>query len=757
MPESSARALLLYPPITDPSSPYHSLVYVASYARANGFPDIEVRDTNIEALTYCARPDFLKRLKQRLEVRRRKLDQSLYLTRLEQLEYLYVIGAEALDAEMPSRAIEKLKDEETFYDYSTYRDCVRQLQLWMKSLSCESFPGQYDQGFNLPAGGLFSKSKVADLTNKAVLDRVVGPLREYFHQEFFPELLGAGYSVIGINVTYTSQLPYSLWLMWEIRRLLPDTYIVVGGTEISDVWKYMKDKAQFGQLFRHADACVIGEGETAFARILESLSLGKRPGAIANVVRIDGSTQSHFPPPNVTYENLDALPKPEYELIRSDLYFSPHRFIYYSPTRGCYWNKCTFCDYGLNFGTPTSPWRQRSLELVIEDLECASKYARHLYLSVDVLAPGALLKLAQAIADAKIDIRWSAEIRLEKYFNAERCDILRRSGCVAVSVGFESGSQRILDKINKGTRLDHIETTIKNFSGAGISVQMMGFTGFPSESYDEALESISYLKRNGSYWTVAGLGNFVLTPGAIVAQRPVDFNLLNVKALTGDDIVRQMAYRELDVTAQTPDQASVIQERKKELMRSEFDRPFAGGIDTAHSVFYYDRYERGFPQPLVSAARSEAAAISPDVPLALNGTILPHVPYNLLEFFNAEQLSDLHKSAYGRGLSLDSKALEHDLAGDEKAVSPVAAQNPYFLRSDGEFIPCSFELLDLLTKVDGKRTLGEILDLTYSENPQHKALYNMLAYTMARLRIIKAGQVSGLHLDAGRHIFCAAS
>lgn len=332
------------------------MIYVASYARQQGFNAVDVRDTNIEALNYCARPEAIRPLIRRWAQRRHQLATQRSLSKLEQIEYSYLVRAEALEPQAPSRAIAAFKNPETFYDYAQYREAARQIELWMNSLSCSAFPGQFIGTSLTWAGGLFNTSSEADLTNKGLLDRIVGPFREYFHDLFFPDLRHRQYDLVGISVTYTSQLPYTLWLLRELRRILPDVYLVCGGAEVSDVWKYVINRDSFARIFQEADACVIGEGETAFARILEALSRRERPAQIQNVVCRDRHNGTYAPPPSIAYEALDSLPTPDYELMSSDSYFSPHLFYYYSPTRGCYWNKCTFCDYGLNFGTPTSPW-----------------------------------------------------------------------------------------------------------------------------------------------------------------------------------------------------------------------------------------------------------------------------------------------------------------------------------------------------------------------------------------------------------------
>jgi len=740
MSETSPAALLLYPPLTDPTAPYHSLVYVASCARQQGFLAVEVCDTNIEALNYCARPDVLCRMMQGWEARRHRLSAQPSLSKLEQIEYCYLVRAQALEPQSPGRAISVLKDPEAFYDYSLYRDAVRQIELWLNSLSCDAFPGQF-VGMSLTwAGGLFNTSSEADLTNEKLLERVVGPFREYFCEVFFPELRRRQYDLIGINVTYTSQLPYALWLVRKIREILPDSYLVCGGTEVSDIWKYVLNRDSFARIFREADACVVGEGETAFVRILESLSLHRRPSQIPNVVSLDRQRGTCTPPPTIVYEDLDLLPTPEYRLMSSESYFSPHLFHYYSPTRGCYWNKCTFCDYGLNFGTPTSPWRQRSIELVVRDLQAVSQITPYVYLSVDVLAPGALLKLAQAIIDAKVNIRWAAEMRLEKYFNKERCETLQRSGCLAVSVGFESGSQRILDQIQKGTKLDQIEITLKEFNRAGIAVQMMGFTGFPTESYGEAMESILYLKRNSSHWTVGGLGDFVLTPGAIVAQRPADFNISNVRPFAGNDINRYLNFDELPQPSKTPEEKLVIKEAKRQLDRVEFNRPFAGGTDSAHSIFYYNKYGLAFPLSFIPSS-GQAGPFDEDVAVILNGKMISNERYDLLSLFDSKELDAIHeKVRFTEGIAFNSMTIKAELEGEHEAALPIDGESSYLLSSDGVSIPCSFELLDLLVNVDGARTIREIIAAVCPQNAGQESTYSLLARAMWEMRVIMPKQ-----------------
>ena len=195
---------------------------------------------------------------------------------------------------------------------------------------------------------------------------------------------------------------------------------------------------------------------------------------------------------------------------------------------------------------------------MLHDITEISRSYQHIYFSVDVLAPATLLQVAERIVETGLDIRWGAEIRLEKYWTPERCDLLYKSGARAISVGFESGNQRILDCIKKGVRINRVPAILQSFHEAGIGVQMMGFTGFPTENLDEAMDSVRFLESNRNCWTFGGLGKFVLTPGAQVALHPERFGIHSLHARAGDDIVTHLEYEDpTDMGMRAPSWKSV--------------------------------------------------------------------------------------------------------------------------------------------------------------------------------------------------------
>ncbi|GIE91015.1 B12-binding domain-containing radical SAM protein [Actinoplanes regularis] len=575
------KAVLIYPPLTDPTSGYHSLSYLDSFARSRGYPAADMIDANIEAFHHSFSPAGVAWLREALTA----APASDPLAHYDDVSW----QVEALRTGEPDPAgvrdaVAVLRDPERFYRYDHYARAVEQVLAWMNCLAGTGFPGQFTNGFQLRMPPAVALGSVAALRDEAVLDRLARPFQPYVEGVLIPQLVAGDYDVVGLNITYQAQLPFALWLARLIRRALPGVFLVAGGTEASDVWKYLRDKTQMFAVFENFDAVVVGEGETAWVEILDSVSAGTIPSSHPNIRLHPRYRAMNLLP--VRYEPIRGLPTPDYSRLPWDKYLSPERFVYYSPTRGCYWNRCTFCDYGLNTDGPTSPWRQDTVESIVTDVAELSKFAKFIYFSVDVLAPATILRFAERVLETGIDVRWGAEIRLEKYWSDERCETLRRAGCVAVSVGFESGNQRVLDLIDKGTRPDRVRQTITSMTKADIGVQMMGFTGFPTETAAEGRESIDFLLDNRDLWTFGGLGQFMLTSGSIVARRPDRFGVTDIRPLPGSDIQRVLLYDE-PISEAARAELSVAAARAFEMPHA---RPWLSSVDTPHSFFYHDRF-----------------------------------------------------------------------------------------------------------------------------------------------------------------------
>src|SRR4029077_2745792 len=164
-----------------------------------------------EALNYLAQPNVFDELLRGWERRLETFSKKPSLSGSEQIEYQQLVRTRLLEPESARDAIATLRDPERFYDYAAYHEAVQTILTWLKSLSLDAFPGQFDHGFDLVATPC-NLSSIDELSDASVLERIVGPFRRYFDDVFLPWVRNERFDVVGLNVTYTSQLPYALWL-----------------------------------------------------------------------------------------------------------------------------------------------------------------------------------------------------------------------------------------------------------------------------------------------------------------------------------------------------------------------------------------------------------------------------------------------------------------------------------------------------------------------------------------------------------------
>lgn len=604
----SFRVTLMHPPLDDPTLPYHANAYLAGHLKIMGHEEVGIRDVNIEYVNYCLEHESVIAFQQEADRRIRGLEARSSLSYQEQEQYYRLLAAPRHTHDELADAVRVLRSLDEFLDYSAYVKAMNCINGHFGLLGAISYPGEIEN-FMLKSRGRYSPYSLADLLSADLADKLCYPFARFFESRLCRDQEFLDTDLFGISVVYDHQLVHALHLARMIKRLWPEKKVVLGGTAISQLFKYLKVKQRIKLFFKLCDAMVIGEGESALCEIVKRRGELSSDARISNTITYD-PYRDLLELPSIRYEDVSALGPPLYE-YRWDLYLSPARGINYSPTRGCYWNRCTFCDYGLNFDRPTSPWRERRIDQVINDLRSARDRfgIRYVYLAVDVMAPSYMEKLADAIIREGIDIRWSSEIRLEKAFKKEKVQKIAASGAVCLSFGMESGNQRVLDLIDKGTKLEFMSEAMRNFAEAGVAVQLMAFTGFPTETAAEAEETRKFIRDNEPFWSAGGLGKFLLTGAAIVARNPEKFGIRIVETKDAD-IGRGITYTMADEEerrSNLTEEADASFDDSSAEFPAVFGRPWAGGTDTLHSMIYYERFGRGaFKQRTLSTVSPRA-------------------------------------------------------------------------------------------------------------------------------------------------------
>ncbi|RYE92129.1 MAG: radical SAM protein [Myxococcales bacterium] len=610
---SPAEVALVYPPTCDPTAPYLAIPMLTGFLRSRGVSVLPI-DANIEAFDELLSPGSLGGLRDRLEARLTELDGRSELAHAEQLEYAALARARG-DAHAVPEGIADAKatfrDAARFYDADAYASAVATVEAALRVVSATHHPLHLDfTAYRTPFG----------LTTMAEVDRAgqpaADPFDAYVTGTLIPKLRASGATVVGVSVCFPGQLQPAYAFAMKIKRALPDVHVTCGGPGITQMLIRLSGQRLARALGPFDSACVF-EGEHTLLALVEALRIADAPArtkamrGLTNVVLRDRLAGARFLSGH-GMEDLKALPAPDFDGLALDRYLAPQLVLPYDPTRGCYWGKCTFCHYGLA-EVGTAAYRERGVGAIVEQLRgLTEKYdTKHFYLSQDSVAPKTLVRLAQALIDENLEIRWATDLKPEKYLTPARAETLRQGGAVACALGVESGSQRVLDLIDKGAPVTVVKDVVDRLSAAGIAAEAMCFTEFPTETHGEALETLDLIDERREKLAVYIVGEFGLTHGSLVAQSPERFGIKETWELAGDDLGLGIFFEPV-TPWKTADERADVDERLAELSEGWTLRtyPWAGAVSTAHTILYYDRFgpsvfrdlaERGLDEEILGA------------------------------------------------------------------------------------------------------------------------------------------------------------
>jgi len=340
--------------------------------------------------------------------------------------------------------------------------------------------------------------------------------------------------VIGISVPFPGNVLGALRLAQTVRELEPGIKIVWGGGFVSTELRRMSDS----RLFAYVDALVYDEGEMPLAGLLDYFAAPTRSEPPAQTrMLVDGVVTDLRPAPGraaalaPATPTYDGLALADY-LAMIDMANPMHRL--WTDTRwnklvvarGCYWKKCAFCDVTLPY---IAHYQPNSAEILVDQIEhLIGETGQRGFHFVDEAAPPAALRtLAQEIFRRGVQISWWANIRFEKAFDHDMCQLLARSGCIAVTGGIEAAHNRLLRLMNKGVTLAQAARVTKAFADSGVRVHAYLIYGFPSETVQETIDSLEYVRQlfvagclDSAFWH-----RFALTVHSPIARHPERFGI----------------------------------------------------------------------------------------------------------------------------------------------------------------------------------------------------------------------------------------
>lgn len=301
-----------------------------------------------------------------------------------------------------------------------------------------------------------SPLKSSDLLH-AAQNFEANPFFPYFSGRISGMLENSPSCCAGISVNYLSQALPAFALAGFIRERFPAVRIILGGGLITSWLSRPGWKNPFSGL---VDLLVPGPGEGA----LLALS-GKK--------------------------NCGVAFRPDYAFFPLANYLSPGPVLPYSTAGGCWWRKCSFCPEKAE----GNDYRPLAPDLALAEIKRLAELEKPaiVHFLDNALSP----KFLEGIAECRPGIPWYGFARITTHLtDPDFCRALRRSGCVMMKLGIESGDQRVLDGLNKGINLHTVEAALKSLHEAGIAAYVYLLFGTPPETLEAARNTMDFVLKN---------------------------------------------------------------------------------------------------------------------------------------------------------------------------------------------------------------------------------------------------------------------
>lgn len=369
-----------------------------------------------------------------------------------------------------------LRNETQSWDISRYTRAVMDVQRVLEKSSAKdgirvSLSDYQDASL--------SPIKSGDLL-RAAEEPEKNPFYPYFRDWLIPQSSGAQDGYVGISLNFLSQALTVFSMIGYLRREKPDAKIILGGGLVTSWLKQPAWKSPFKGL---VDGLIAGPGE-AYLRDLFDIK-----DCIGNA-------------------------RPRYDLFPLNQYLSPCFILPYSASSGCYWRNCLFCPEKAE----ANPYVAVSVDDAIKDLRILIEMHRPVMIHFLDNAMNPLL-LKKLVAEP-LNVPWYGFVRITDHFkDPDFCIGLKKSGCVMLKTGVESGDQGVLDSLQKGIDLETVSIALRNIKKAGIGAYLYFLFGTPAENLPEARHTLDFVKKHADAIDFLNLAIFNMPANGPDAER----------------------------------------------------------------------------------------------------------------------------------------------------------------------------------------------------------------------------------------------
>jgi len=305
------------------------------------------------------------------------------------------------------------------------------------------------------------------------------------------ELIKSHPDVVGVTSATLTYKP-ALEIVKTAKEALPNCLLILGGPHVTVLDEQTLNEAP------EADIIVRGEGEQTMLELADLVSRSD----LKNIQEVEGITFRRNDKivrnkDRAFIQNLDELPHPAYEHFQLSKYkLSGKMYLPIITSRGCPF-QCTFCLASRMCG---KRFRTRSPKKVVDELE----WLRDVH-GADVFAfyddtftfdIKRAYEICEEMRNRGFDLPWDCRTRVDR-ISTEVLSKMRDANCQLIHFGVESGSQKMLSAMKKGTTVEQNERAIRWTKEVGISVAISVVVGYPGETADMLKQTFDFIRKTG--------------------------------------------------------------------------------------------------------------------------------------------------------------------------------------------------------------------------------------------------------------------
>ena len=343
---------------------------------------------------------------------------------------------------------------------------------------------------------------------------------------------------LAITLPFPGNVYAGLKIAQTAKKWDPQLKVILGGGYVNTELRSVSEP----RLFDYADYVCLDDGKLPLLHLLEHIA-GERPREelvrtfVRDQNRVTYLNAENYPEishseagtptyrglPMSDYLSLCEMPNPMHRI------WSDGRWNKLVLAHGCYWRKCSFCDVSLDYIARYDPADE---DIILERMEAliAETGQTGFHFADEAAPPKLLAALAEKIIAKGLAVSWWGNIRFEKAFTPAVARLLAASGCIAVSGGLEAASDRLLGLMNKGVSVRQVARVTHALTEAGIMVHAYLMYGFPSQTAQETIEALEYVRQlfqsgciQSAYWH-----RFAATVHSPVGKNPQKFGITPV-------------------------------------------------------------------------------------------------------------------------------------------------------------------------------------------------------------------------------------